>query len=68
MQAQRTIGELFLDFWLELGLALVVDQVVIPNGEMICRFFDAAEDLTYSWDADKNIDNSSNPIWIGSVG
>ena len=31
-------------------------------------FFDAAEDLTYSWDADKYIDKSSNPKWIGSVG
>ncbi|MEN3039335.1 MAG: hypothetical protein ABDI07_09340, partial [Candidatus Kryptonium sp.] len=31
-------------------------------------FFDAAEDLTYSWDADRYIDRSSNPKWIGSVG
>jgi hypothetical protein len=31
-------------------------------------FFDAAEDLTYSWDADNYIDRSSNPKWIGNVG
>ena len=31
-------------------------------------FFDAKEDLTYSWDADHYIDRSSNPKWIGDVG
>jgi len=31
-------------------------------------FFDAAEDLTYSWDADGKIDKSSNPKWVGGVG